>query len=1090
MRYMNRFFLLFVLIVLSSCASDENRFVLRDDVGITFENTLYYTEDFNPYTYRNFFNGAGVALGDINNDGLIDIYFTGNLVGNELYLNKGNWQFENITDLAGVACEGNWSAGATFVDINDDGLLDLYVSKSGKPGGERRYNELFINNGDLTFTESAAAYGLDITGLSVQAAFFDYDGDGDLDAYLLNNSIRSVGAYDLIEDQRLIASDEGNQLLENRDGYFVPVSSEKGVFSSAIGFGLGITLSDFNGDFWPDLFISNDYFEKDYLYLNDSGKGFIESSDQYFDALSMGSMGADAADLDNDLQPDIMVTEMLPESLERQKSKQVFESWDKFELAVSKGYHKQYSRNVLQRNLSGKFYEVGRQLGVSATEWSWAALMFDMDNDGYRDIYVSNGIFKDLLDRDYLTYNANEESLRQQLQKGEEAITALIDLMPSSAVPNAVYRNRGDFTFEDVRTDWGLNLPSFSNGSAYGDLDNDGDLDLVVSNIDEAPFVFENRSEKDLNQFLTIQLEGPAKNRFAIGAKVLVHLSDGRSMMAEQFPSRGFQSSVPNRLHFGLGQKATIDSVEVYWPNRQKSVHPRVAVNQFLKLSYNPSQSSPIDLEGSRIEGSSEGKIDPITFDYEHSENRYIDFDSERMLPQSFSNEGPALTSADINNDGYSDYFLGGAKGQSGVLFLSKGSAGFERITEPFEAHLGSEDVEAPFFDANGDGLLDLYVASGGKAFSSVSTDLKDRLYVQTASGSFAWSSNALSEVTAFSTGALAVADIDLDGDFDVFIGARFDTRTYGKSGGGGQLLVNDGSGVFRSVQPDGFDQLGMLTTAGFADVNGDNRPDLIVAGEWMPVTIFYNAEKGWQQAQDLALEQTVGMWRGLSIADINGDNIPDFILGNAGLNGFYREGMRLYINDFDANGRLEQLYAVPVGNEYFPVHDKDELIKQLPGLKKKLLYYSDYAKAGIESIFGPELLSSAASFELDQVESSVFLSSPNGYTRVALADELQYSSIYTTAIDPAKHDSRLRVFLGGNQYDFKPQYGAYDASTGWELEIETQGDDVMQRVRPLGIDGALRKLTVTYRGPRKDSLILIAARNNKSIRSLYVKNE
>lgn len=1062
--------------------------MLRDDVGITFENTLYYTEDFNPYTYRNFFNGAGVALADINNDGLIDIYFTGNLVGNELYLNKGNWEFENITEKAGVACEGNWSAGATFVDINDDGLLDLYVSKSGKPGGERRYNELFINNGDLTFTESAAQYGLDITGLSVQAAFFDYDGDGDLDAYLLNNSIRSVGAYDLIEGQRLIASEEGNQLLENREDYFVPVSTEKGIYSSAIGFGLGITLSDFNGDFWPDLFISNDYFEKDYLYLNAQGTGFVESSDQYFDALSMGSMGADAADLDNDLQPDIMVTEMLPESLERQKSKQVFESWDKFELAVSKGYHKQFSRNVLQRNLSGKFYEVGRQLGVSATEWSWAALMFDMDNDGYRDIYVSNGIFKDLLDRDYLAYNANEESLRQQLQKGEEAITALIDLMPSSAVPNAVYRNRGDFTFEDVRTQWGLNIPSFSNGSAYGDLDNDGDLDLVVSNVDAAPFVFENRSEKELNQFLTIQLEGFSKNRFAIGAKVLVHLSDGRSMMAEQFPSRGFQSSVPNRLHFGLGQNAVIDSVEVYWPNREKSVHRSIAVNQLLKITYDPSVTVGID--EALNHRSTENQTNPISLDYVHTENRYVDFDSERMLPQFFSNEGPALAVADVNNDGYNDYFVGGAKGQTAALFLSKGSTGFERITEPFEVHSGSEDVEAMFFDANGDGLLDLYVASGGKAFSWVSTDLQDRLYLGTGSGSFVWSSNALSAIPSFSTGALAVADIDSDGDLDLFVGARFDTKTYGKSGGGGQLLVNNGSGVFSALMPQGFDQLGMLTTASFADVNSDSRPDLVLAGEWMPVTVYYNTETGWFKANDLSLEQTVGMWHGLSIADFNGDNKPDFILGNAGYNGFYARGMRLYLNDFDANGRVEQLYAVPVGNEYFPVHDKDELIKQLPGLKKKLLYYADYAKASIEAIFGSELLSNSAIFELNEVGSSIFLSSPDGYIRVPLADELQYSSIYTTLIDTSKADRSVRVFLGGNQYDFKPQYGAYDASTGWELTLTASAGELEQSVRPLGIDGALRKLVLTHSGPRKDSLILVAARNNQSIRSRYVTNE
>ncbi len=1073
--------LVLIALLFAGCTGAEPLFVKRSNTGINFQNTLYFTEDFNPYTYRNFFNGGGVALGDINNDGLVDIYFTGNLVSNRLYLNKGDFQFEDITEMAGVACESNWSAGSTFVDINNDGFLDLYVAKSGKPGGERRYNELFINNGDLTFTESAAVYGLDITGLSVQAAFFDYDGDEDLDVYLLNNSIRSVGAYDLIEGQREIASEDGNQLLENRDGFFVPVSAEKGVYSSAIGFGLGITLSDFNGDHWPDLFISNDYFEKDYLYISQSGEGFIESSNNYFDALSMGSMGADAADLDNDLRPDIMVTEMLPESLARQKSKQVFESWDKFQLAGEMGYHKQYSRNVLQRNLDNRFYEVGRQLGVSATEWSWASLMFDMDNDGYRDIYVSNGIFKDLLDRDYLTYNANEESLRQQMRQGEEAVTALIDLMPSSAVPNAVYRNKGDFTFDNVRQLWGLDESSFSNGSAYGDLDNDGDLDLIVNNIDADAFVYENRSERLKHHFLAVELKGTHKNRFAIGAKVQVYLSDGSAMMAEQYPSRGFESSVPNRLHFGLGDRTDIDSLEVIWPNRMRSVHKVQAVDQILTIDYNSSEVKPISLDKTDAGTLLAVELSQKGINYQHQENRYIDFDAERMLPQYFSNEGPAMASTDLNGDGLDDIFLGGAKGQSAELYLSS-SSGYIKITHPFEVHKNSEDVQALFFDADGDGDQDLYVASGGRAFSQVSTDLKDRLYLNENSGVFEYSTETTLPV--FSTGAVAAADVDLDGDLDLWVANRFDTRTYGLPVNS-SLLINDGNGQFTPSATESFSQLGMVTTAVFADMNADQRPDLIVGGEWMPITVFYNTISGWIKSEDHPFAS--GMWRSITTLDLNGDGVIDIVAGNAGRNGFYKPKMRVYVNDFDRNGRIEQIYAYEVDGDYYTVHDKDELVKQLPGLKKKLLYYADYANASMSDLFSEELLSSSLVLELDTTDSMIFLSSEMGYQSIPLKDEAQYSSIY--AIEKgSQNNSSATLYLGGNQYGFKPQYGAYDASSGWRLDLNYE-NELTQQIRPLNISGQIRQLRVINTDSARDSLILLAAINNQSIQSIYVQN-
>jgi len=523
--------ILLIVCLTASCSkeiqNESTLFILKEkSIGISFENTLTYSEEFNPYTYRNFYNGAGVSIGDVNNDGLNDIYFTGNMVDNKLFLNEGNWKFKDITEEAGVACPNIWSTGATFVDINGDGMLDLYVCKSGIPGGKNRHNELFINNGDLTFTESSKEYGLDIEGLSVQAAFFDYDKDGDLDTYILNNSVRSIGSFALIKDQRNIPDSEGsgNKFLRNDSGKFIDITEESGIYSSKIGFGLGITLGDYNNDSWTDIFISNDFFEKDYLYLNDTQGGFTEHMESYFESISMGSMGADYADLNNDLLPDLIVTEMLPKSLERQKSKTVFETWDKQQLAKEKGYYDQYARNTLQRNLGNeKFLELGRQAGVAATEWSWGALMFDADNDGLRDIFISNGIYKDLLDQDFLTYEANDETIKNRVNKKEKNIIKnLIDKMPSKAVSNSAYKNLGDFNFQDNSNTWGLSAPSFSNGSAYGDLDNDGDLDLVVNNINMPSFVYENTTDTLTNRSIAFKFTLNNQNKNAIGTKAII----------------------------------------------------------------------------------------------------------------------------------------------------------------------------------------------------------------------------------------------------------------------------------------------------------------------------------------------------------------------------------------------------------------------------------------------------------------------------------------------------------------------------------------------------------------------------------------
>ena len=1083
MRYSS---LILLPLYLVSCNNIDSRFEkkLSDHTGISFQNTLSYTEDFNPYTYRNFFNGGGVALGDINNDGLIDIYFTGNIVDNALYLNKGNWKFDDITDFAGVSCKDNWSTGATFVDINQDGLLDLYVTKSGKPGGENRHNELFINNGDLTFKESSSEYGLDIEGLSVHAAFFDYDGDLDLDAYVLNNSIRSVGSYDLIEGQRNIPSQDGNQLLENRNNKFENVSSDKGIFSSNIGFGLGITLSDFNGDLWPDLFISNDFFEKDYLYLNNNGDGFSEESLTYFDALSMGSMGADAADMDNDLIPDLIVTEMLPETLSRQKNKQVYESYDKFTLAGSKGYHKQYPRNALQRNLGNTFYEVGRQLGLSATEWSWAALLFDMDNDGYKDVYISNGIYKDLLDRDYLNYYANDEQISQILREGKEVITDLIDLMPSKAVINSVFRNNGDFTFSDKRLGWGLNQPSFSNGSAYGDLDNDGDLDLVVNNVNSEAFIFENHSEVENHHFLSVILRDSGPNKFAIGAKAIAYLTDGNKIMIEQFPSRGFQSSVPYRLHFGLGKINSLDSLEIYWPDRKRSVIRDIQIDQILEIDRDNLQSESVDPKPTFIIKKTEGQQ---LIDFKHDENYYVDFDSERLLPHMFSNEGPCIANYDLNNDGIQDFYIGGAKGQTGQLFLSDIN-GFKKVSKPFDLHKESEDVEAVFFDADNDGDQDLYVASGGKAYSTLSRTLNDRFY-RNESGKFIYDSSALNFSKFFSTGAIAIGDANNDALLDIFIGERFNVDTYGIPGSI-SLMINRGNGSFEATYPPEFQNIGMITDIEFTDLNSDEKGDLIVVGEWMPILAFLNNESSWESiSESIGFEETNGMWQSIETSDLNGDGVPDLVLGNMGQNGLYKPNMKLYLNDYDQNGKLEAIYTYSIDNKDFPIHDRDELIKQLPDLKKKLLYYEDYANQSIKDIFNETQISSSQVLEIKETRSLLFMSdSPLSYSKKLLPEEIQYSSVHAINIFDINQDGLNDLILGGNQYLVKPQYGAFDASKGWILYGDDNSKTKFDKLLPLNIYGEIRDFTIVPSLKSSDSLLLVTGISNSKIITKYVK--
>ena len=1082
----NHITLVIIFLLFNSC-DDSKLFSLESDSsGVIFENKLEYTEEFNPYTYRNFYNGGGVALGDINNDGLIDIYLTGNIVENKMFLNKGNFQFEDITKVSGLACPNVWSTGATFADINGDGLLDLYVCKSGAPEGENRHNELFINNGDLTFSEESKKYNLDILGLSVHAAFFDYDKDGDLDCYILNNSIRSIGGYDLIEDQREIADPEGqgNKLLENRDGKFVDVTQSAGIYSSKIGFGLGITLSDYNNDGWTDLFISNDFFEKDYLYVNNKDGTFSEESENFFQSLSLGSMGADSSDLDNDLLTDLIVTEMLPKSLKRKKTKAIYESWDKYSLANSKGYYHQFPRNVLQRNYGPSgFLEIGRYSGLSATDWSWASMIFDMDNDGLRDVFIANGIYKDLLDRDYLAYMANTERIRNMIKTEEEVIKKLIDIMPSKAIKNIAYKNNGEFNFTEFSDAWGFDLPTFSNGMSYGDLDNDGDLDIVINNVNMPALVYKNNSNIDENKSISFELIGREKNKNAVGSKIIIKYGNNKQSMIENFPSRGFQSSIPNRLHFGVGNVKEIDSAIIYWPNNKVSYHANLETNKTHEIKQEESDYEYFDMANYSNLNLKLNEIE--LFNFKHNENKFIDFNKERLLTQMYSNEGPALAKGDVNNDGIIDFFIGGAKGESSAMFVSKNNQ-YEKIIDPFSKKSAAEDVVAEFFDSDNDGDLDLYVGSGGKAFSMYNQNLNDRLYINDGKGKFVLSTDSFEFESPISTGSVAIDDYNNDGLLDLFIGERFNPDLYGIPVSG-HLFENKGGNKFVKVEQKALKELGLIKSAGWTNLNNDKFPDLIVAGEWMPIKIFIN-ENGVLKdyTKEFGLSNSNGMWNKINIIDIDKDGDMDILAGNLGTNNFFSPNMKLYINDFDKNGFYEQILCEKIGNSYFPILDKDDLINQMPSLKKQLFYYKDYSDASIDKIFNQDLLNESTVLDIKTLESAIYINNNGKFNKISLPSEINYSPVFDIINYQPSDKNITKLIFGGNQYLVKPQFGRHDSSKGWIIDVKKDEDKLsFTNLKSLNIEGQIRKFELIYLGKEK---ILITGINNKDVKFYEIK--
>jgi enediyne biosynthesis protein E4 len=1072
--------------------------------GITFANTLPEKPDFNILNYLYYYDGGGVAVGDIDGDGLPDLYFTSNLGPNKLYRNKGNYQFEDITDKAGVADPDGWKSGVTMADVNGDGKIDIYVSGVDYLGMHGR-NVLYINNGDGTFTDRTREYGLEHVGFSTQALFFDYDGDGDLDMYLLDHSTHAQRAIETQAQRNAKSPRTGDRLFRNDGNHFTDVTDAAGLRDGIDGYGLGVVASDFNNDGCPDLYVANDFQGDDYLYINNCNGTFTESIAKATGHTSRFSMGVDAADFNNDGRIDIISLDMLPEREDILKTSANAEGFNVFNMRLAAGYHPQYARNALQLNRGkGKFSEIGYLAGVFATDWSWSALFADLDNDGRKDLFVTNGIYHRPNDMDYISYVGNEAVQASLGEKITEANLSLLKKMPQIPLAKYAFRNEGNLKFTNMAEAWGLAQPGFSNGAAYVDLNNSGSLDLVVNNINAPASIYRNHArEINGNHYLTVQLRGSGANTAGIGARVEV-TQKGEQQVVEQMPTRGFLSSVDPRLHFGLGSSSKIDTLTVIWPNHRFQTLTNVEGDRILTLSQKDASLTyqyrdPFAVPAPAPPARGRASVAPMFADvtaksgvnFKHEEDTFYDYNREPLMPHLLSTEGPRLAVADVNGDGLDDFYVGGAKWQAGRLYIQQRDGTFRASSQAaFAADSISEDVGVSFFDANGDGNPDLLVVSGGNEFWGEQDALRPRLYMNDGRGNFQRARNALPDI--FENGScVAVGDFNGDGHPDLFIGSRVVSRSYGlipKS----HLLENDGNGRFTDVtleKAPGLSEAGMVSSATWIDYDHDGKLDLVVVGEWMPVRVFHQENgKLVDRTKEAGLSGTNGWWNSVEAVDLRGNGRQDLVLGNLGLNSYLRaspkEPARLYVNDFShsGGGNLEQILTFYKNGVSYPVAGRDELVKKIPSLRSKYPSYKDFGASRIEDIFPAADLSQAQVREAYTFASAVAVNNGNGtFTLQPLPLEAQFAPIYASLAGDFDGDGKTDLLVGGNFYGVTPMLGRYDASYGLMLRGDGKGGftPVDMERSSLVIDGQVRDLK-SLRGAKGERLIVVARNNDK----------
>ncbi len=1040
----------FFLIKRKNSHSDQSLFeaLSSKETNINFSNTITDSEKLNVLTYEYFYNGGGVAVGDINNDGLEDIFFTSNQGENKLYLNLGNMKFKDITKEAcpGLAGrEGGWKTGVTMADVNGDGLLDIYVCYSGNVNDSNmRRNQLFINKGNLKFVEEAKKYGLDDPGYSTQAAFFDYDNDGDLDMFLLNHNVKKMDNTELAKFRKGVDKYAGDKLFENQNGHFVDVTKKAGIHQYPLTFGLGVAISDINQDGWQDIYVTNDYNEDDYVYINNHDGTFTEKSADYFNHESQSSMGVDIADFNNDGLPDIMTLDMLPEDNYRQKVLQVQDNYENFQLMVNQGIEKQYMRNMLQlNNGDGTFSEIGQLAGVSNTDWSWSPLFADFDNDGFKDLFITNGYFRDYTNKDFLRY-WGDYKIKMAMNRQPVNLFDLVKAMPVSNYPDYIFRNNHDLTFSNEQKKWGIDQAKNSNGAVYADLDNDGDLDLVVNNINEEATIYKNMSrEDDHTSYLNVKLLYKESNINAVGSKIYL-FAGGRLQYLEVNPNRGYESCVSTVAHFGLEHLKTVDSMRIVWPDNRYQTLTNIPVNQKLLIQYNEDsvKAGPPNLE--KIKNTLFSKA-PEFIKYTHDGFDENDFKRQLLLTFMYSKTGPVIAKADVNKDGLEDVFVSGDKNKAGKIYLQKPGGKFEPVKN---VNIGNENTSAisaaSFFDANGDGYPDLYVAKGGYSLFQPGTQaLQDELYLNDGKGNFNLSANALPDMTASSKSCVRPCDYDNDGDMDVFVGGRVVPGRYPVTPRS-YLLSNDGKGKFSIIKTP-FDSVGMVTDAQWVDLNNDGRKDLVICGELMPVMVFINTPNGFvNKTKEYFDKPESGFWFSLNVTDVDGDGKPDLVVGNIGRNSPIhfsdKEPAEMYYADFDNNGTIDPFLNFYIQGKSYPFVSRDELNSQLPGMHQKFKSYKDYATATMSDIFSKEQLDNANKLTANESNTVCFLNRNGKFVKEVLPIEAQFSVVTKIIADDFDKDGKKDLLLLGNHSDNRLKIGSIDANYGCLLRGDGKG--------------------------------------------------